>query len=370
MDAEVERLARKSAEDARAISLGGGLPAPETFPRAELTRAFSRLMEDELAEALQYGWPEGRERLRAFVAERLAGRGADVSAEDVIITSGAQQAITLAAQSIAARGARVHVAPATYPAALDLFRAHGLVPVTGDVPADLAYTMPAMGNPSGRALGASERAALLDRDVPLIEDDAYADIYFGAKPPGPLLANARDRVFHVGSFSKSLSPGLRVGYLVPPRRMREQVRAIKHAHDLQANSLSQALVEAYLRTGAFEGHLHGVRALYARRARVLTEAIRQHLPSFTFEDPHGAFSVWVDTGVVLDENALLASAVALGTSFDPGRAFCVEPTRTTRLRLSFASAQEHEIDEGVRRLARALRAHVSIPDTAHPSSTS
>src|SRR5262249_26260443 len=162
-------------------------------------------------------WPEGRAELREWIAARLCARGADVGPDDVIVTSGAQQAIAIAAQLALERGDEVGVDAETYPAALDLFRTRGGRPRArwgGATP--LFYAMPAIGNPRSRPMGPTARGALLLGALQIIEDDAYAELRFDGRTPRPLLADGRARVWHVGSFSKTLCPGLRVGWLVPP----------------------------------------------------------------------------------------------------------------------------------------------------------
>lgn len=356
MDDEIDALTRRSAGDASVIALGGGLPAVETFPRAKLAAAFARSIRDDDS-ALQYGWPEGRERLRDAIAKRLRARGADVTREDVIVTSGAQQAIAIAASLCCGANDLVYAGEESYPAALDLFRMRSLVPTSRLDGASAIYVMPAISNPRGRTLSPTDRAALLERDLPIIEDDAYADVCFDPPVPAPMLAHARDRVFHVGSFSKTLAPGLRVGYLVAPRDRVEEVQARKHAQDLQANSLAQTIVEHYLEDGDFDAHLERLRGFYARRARCLGAALRTYVPGVRFEAPVGGFSIWVETSLPGDEAELLARGIEHGVSFDPGRSFSVERRRSEiTMRLSFSQSSEGEIEEGARRLARALAA--------------
>jgi len=224
--AEIDRLLRRAAGDPRIVGFAGGLPADISFPRVRLARAFVAAMSRAGAAGLQYGWPEGSPALRAFVAARLAARGAAIGADDVIITSGAQQAIAIALQLIAARGDRVAVDAESYPAALELMRARGLLAVparfvratrgacgTAAAPHRdevgafaCVYAMPAIANPRGTTMTAAGRRALVARGVPVIEDDAYADLSFRGPPPPPLLADAgaRDRVFHVGALTATV----------------------------------------------------------------------------------------------------------------------------------------------------------------------
>lgn len=354
MDARVDRLQRRCAAEPSVLGLSGGLPADETFPVRALARALARTGRD----ALQYDWPEGRAELREWIAVRLEKRGARVSPEDVLITSGAQQAIDIALSLAARAGETIDVPAACYPAALDLFRAREVSPVPQSADAAASYAMPVVANPTGLALEDGERTRLLASTKPLIEDDAYADLRFDRSAPEPLLASARERVFYVGTFSKTLCPGLRVGFLVMPPSERERARTIKRVTDLQANTLAQAIVERYVKQNDFDARLAWLSRYYARRADALMTTVRRELPELRFEEPAGGFSLWVESDEPGDDVDLLATAVRHGVSFDPGRDFRASG-RSERLcfRLTFSSLPYERIDEAVARLARALHAY-------------
>jgi 2-aminoadipate transaminase len=349
----IERLQRAAAEQRGLIPLAGGLPSTRLFPRRALGEALARALSDPQA-ALQYGWPEGRRTLRAWIAERLSARGLRVAPDEVIVTSGAQQALAIACELCAARGAEVQVDAESYPAALDLFRGRGLRPHATPRARALRYAMPALSNPRGRALDAVERARLARDEAPLIEDDAYAELRFDGRTPEPIAARARARVWHVGSFSKTLCPGLRVGWLVPPPRMRERALRKKRDGDLQASSLGQAVLERFLERDDFAARLARARAFYRARAEKLARAVERRLPGWRFRFPDGGFSLWVEADEPGDDELLLERAVERGVSFDPGRLFRAggrcEPLA---LRLCFSSAPVGALDEGVRRLGRA-----------------
>ncbi|MFT3764188.1 MAG: PLP-dependent aminotransferase family protein [Minicystis sp.] len=362
MDGRIDELIRMAAARPDTITLGGGLPARELFPRRALTEAFVRTMTDPGCAALQYGWPEGSEGLRAWVAQRLARRGAAVEPDDVLITSGAQQALAIAAQILFRPGDRIGCDPESYPAALDLFRARGLLPTPSSTGVAGFYAMPAIGNPRGLGLDDRAREALLARArllrTPILEDDAYAELRFAGPPPRPLLADDRRFVFHVGTLSKTLCPGLRVGWLVAPRRYRRRAVEAKHASDLQANSLAQALLEDFLARTDYDALVERARRFYSRRAKALARALRAHLPSFRFTEPAGGFTIWVETDREGDDAALLETAIRRGVSFDPGRSFRVDGrSAPIALRLSFAVEPAPRIALGVERLARAWSAY-------------
>jgi 2-aminoadipate transaminase len=337
-----------------AISLGGGLPSDELFPRAALARAFVRSMREPRATALQYAWPEGREGLRAWIAARLRARGANLSADDVIVTSGAQQALAIAAQLCFRRGETVGVDDETYPAALDLFATRGAQLRRGWHGVRCFYAMPAIGNPHGHPMADEHRAALLASDVHVVEDDAYAELRFDGAVARPLVADGRTRVWHVGSFSKTLCPGLRVGWLVPPRAWHWRATEMKHASDLQASSLGQTILELFLERDDFDARLARARTFYRARAARLLRAVRRHLPSWHCREPEGGFALFLQNDEPGDDLELLEIAARHGVSFDPGRTFRAEHgSSPLALRICFSNARAHDLDEGARRLARA-----------------
>lgn len=364
LDSRIDRLQRLCVSQPGVLSLAGGLPAAETFPLTALAQALGSAGRD----ALQYDWPEGRRALRTFVASRLQRRGASVAADDVLITSGAQQGLDIAVQLCGRHGQAMRVPPACYPGALELFTARGMKLVAEDAPGDMTYTMPLVANPTGLALPLHARAKLLAGHGPIIEDDAYADLRFDGRTPPPLLASAPERVFYVGTFSKTLCPGLRVGWLVVPKRWRRSARYAKRVIDLQANTLAQRVLEGYLEHEDFDERLAWLRSLYGRRAEVLVAALRRQLPSFSFRSPEGGFSVWVTTEEPGDDVELLATALRHGVTIDPGRDFRPRgESEPIALRLTFSSIAPSAVNEAVARLARAFHAFARTCRSAGPT---
>jgi 2-aminoadipate transaminase len=346
----IERLQRRSAEQPGVLALSGGLPAEETFPVRSLGQALAGVGR----EALQYDWPEGRSGLREWVARHLRARGVAVEASDVLITSGAQQALDIALQVSTEPGSAIGVPEACYPLALALFRARDMAPESKLVTELTEYTMPAVANPTGLALAPAERVRLLARGRPILEDDAYGDLRFDG-PLSPLHASAPERVFLIGTFSKTLCPGLRVGWLVAPSSYRELIRRAKQLSDLQANTLTQAIVERYLETEDFSERLAWLRTFYARRAEALCAALRRRIPALHFREPEGGFSLWAELDQAGDDAELLATALRHGVSFDPGTDFRASPTRGALcFRLAFSSLPPRRMDEAARRLGKAL----------------
>jgi len=358
----LDALIRQGAADTGVIMLGGGMPASELFPREALTAAFQSAMEDPAAAALQYDWPEGQGGLRQWVAARLRERGADVERDDVILTAGAQQGIALSCDFLLKPGARIRVSAESYPAALELFGHREAVLALGKEPADCVYLMDGIDNPHGSVPDPGARAALVREGLPVIVDEAYAELGFEGGMLRPLLADAPDRVWHVGSVSKTLSPGLRTGWLVPPRHLVERVRRAKFSTDLQSSTLSQMVVERFLANEDYEAHLVRAKELYRRRARALCEAVQHYLPDWRFSVPAGGFALFAVTEhraehPTADED-WLRTATAHGVAFDPGSLFQVRPpSGELAMRLCFSATDEQHLIMAVERLREAWRMH-------------
>jgi 2-aminoadipate transaminase len=354
LDASIDNLHRVAARQPGTLSLAGGLPMASLFPRDLLGLAGFEATFDPSGAALQYGWPEGSQGLRRWIAADLVRRGASVSADDVIVTSGAQQAIALAVAVLPEVRQSIAVAAETYPGALDVFRRASAL--ADPRYAGVSYVVTGVGNPSGVDLEPAERERLLASGRFVIADEAYAELRFDGEVRRPLCADAPDHVFHVGTFSKTLCPGLRVGWLVPPARFRQALLDAKRTADLQAPTLGQHMVERLLERLDWQEHLARARRVYARRIELLMRAVRRHLPSFSFREPEGGFTLFVTSDdSELEEVEVLERATALGTSFDPGSLFRRdEETRAFAMRLSACNVPEASIDHAVARLARAV----------------
>jgi 2-aminoadipate transaminase len=341
MDPQITQLQKAAAEREDVIGLAGGLPAEELLPREALAKAFAAVA--SRPGALQYGWPEGTEQIRGWVVARLAARGATVDAARVIITAGAQQALTIAATVLA--GKSIAVGEATYPGALDAFRRAGVSPIARD--GDVSYVMSGVANPIGRALPVDPARIAL-------ADEAYTELRFDGKTPRPVVADAPERTWHVGTISKTIAPGLRIGWLIPPAAHHADALEIKAATDLQTASITQAALGHMLQSLDYDALVARARAEYARRADALVGALRAHVPQLRFLEPEGGFSIWGETDREGDEVAFLEAALAAGVMVDPGSLFRVEPRGPLAMRLSFSNTPLEQFVEGARRLARAL----------------
>jgi 2-aminoadipate transaminase len=222
--------------------------------------------------------------------------------------------------------------------------------------AGVSYVVAGVGNPSGVDLTRTERDELLASGRLLVVDEAYAELRFDGKVGRPLCADAPDHVFHVGTFSKTLCPGLRLGWLVGPARFRQSILTAKRNADLQASTLGQDMVSKLFERFDWHEHLVRARKTYARRLERLMHAVRRHLPSFSFREPEGGFTLFVKSDdPALDEVRVLERATAFGTSFDPGSLFRRdEGTRPFAMRLSPCNVPEAAIESAVIRLARAV----------------
>jgi 2-aminoadipate transaminase len=218
------------------------------------------------------------------------------------------------------------------------------------------YRMPWLNNPTGARMDASARAALLKAADIIVEDEAYAELAFDGPPGRPLIADARDRVWLVGSFSKTLSPGLRVGWLVAPRGKRHAASELKKLQDIQSNGLTQAALMDYLAHDDFDARLDVARRYYAGQADRLMAGVSKHLPDWRFTAPEGGFSLWLEAPEPGDGIAFLATAVRHGVTFDPGRMFLPSGRgRRLGLRVCFSGVEPEALDLGAKRLGAAWR---------------
>ncbi len=355
------------------ISLAGGLPSPRTFPVDAFARACSEVLERDGPAALQYAASEGHEPLRDWVASHLPW---DVDPAQVLITTGSQQALDLVGKVLIDAGSRVLVETPTYLGALQAFapmepQVEG-VACTDDGPdlADLSvrgpgarfmYVLPNFQNPTGRSLGEPARQALVEQaariGLPLIEDNPYGELWFDQPPAAPLTARHPDGCLYLGSFSKVLAPGLRLGYLVAPKAIFPKLLQAKQAADLHTPGFNQRLAFEVLRDGFLERHVPGVRALYQRQCRAMLDALSAEMAGLgaQWNAPQGGMFLWVKLPAGLDAAALLPQAVARGVAYVPGAAFYAGQADPRTLRLSFVTASEDQIRLGIAALAAAVR---------------
>lgn len=357
------------------ISLAGGLPAAEAFPIDALREATDRVLATAPREAMQYAASEGFGPLREWVAAEMSQQGLRVEPSQVLITTGSQQGLDLVAKVLVDPGSKVAVESPTYLGALQAFSPFEPEFVSvdcddeGPLPAALGaargarflYVLPNFQNPSGRSLGDARREALLaaarDIGLPIVEDNPYGDLWFDTPPPAPLAARDRDNVIYLGSFSKVLVPGLRLGYVIAPPALFPKLLQAKQAADLHTPGFNQRIVHEVVRTGFLQQHLPVVRARYKAQRDAMAAALAEHLGPLgaRWNAPAGGMFFWVELPAGLDAHALLPKAVDAGVAYVPGAAFYADTPRLNTLRLSFVTVDAERIRGGVRTIAEVLR---------------
>ena len=366
------------------ISFAGGFPDPAMFDVEGLRLAAAAALAQEPGAALQYGATEGYQPLREQLAGFMAAKGVQaLTPEQLIVTTGSQQALDLLGKTLINPGDKVIVEGPTFLATIQCFRLYGADLVSAPVDADgvqtdaleallaehrpkLVYLIPTFGNPSGATLSRERRKRVLELAVKyqtlVVEDDPYGDLYFGAPPPPSLLAlsaevpGSRDLLAHCGSLSKVLSPGLRVGWLIAPTELLAKATMCKQFSDAHTSTFAQATAAHYLRAGRMPATLERVRAVYAQRAQAMGAALRSELGErLSFVAPQGGLFVWARlTAAGADGRDFAQRAIERGVAFVPGVPFYARDPDVASLRLSFATADEARIREGVMRLAQAL----------------
>jgi 2-aminoadipate transaminase len=355
------------------ISLAGGLPAAEGFPVEAMAEACARVLRDTPREALQYAASEGFGPLREWVVAELGTHGMAVRPSQVLITTGSQQGLDLVGKALIDPGSRVAVESPTYLGALQAFNPYEAeyVPMPGDdegpTPEGLdaargarfLYLLPNFQNPSGRCLPAARRLALAARaqaiGLPVVEDNPYGDLWFDTPPPPPLAATLGGQAVYLGSFSKVLAPGLRLGYVVAPAALYPKLLQAKQAADLHTPGFNQRVVHEVVKDGFLRQHLPTIRARYKAQRDAMRDALQRHLPpGCRWTVPAGGMFFWVELPSGLDATALLPQAVEAGVAYVPGAAFFAGEGRANALRLSFVTVSPERIAQGVAALGRVL----------------
>lgn len=360
------------------IYFGGGVPSQELIP-VERLRYGSDLAWGDAPGALDYGEVAGYRPLRELIARRMTDHGTPVDAGAIIVTNGSQQAIDLAARLLLDPGDTVVVEAPTFIDAIRSFAAYEAafleVPVDQDgmridalrdvlrratTPPKLIYTIPTFQNPSGTSLTLARRHALLalarEYDLAVIEDDPYGELRYDGEPL-PSLRSLDPTVIYLGTFSKTIAPGLRVGWVAAPERMIEQFRMAKEGTDIHTARIMTRTV-FHAAEGFLDGHVAGLRHTYRARRQVLLDTLAAEMPAgVTWSKPDGGFFVWVELPDTISAEELLPVAAAGGVIYLPGCAFYADPAAGGKhaLRLNFSALPEDRIQEGIRRLAAVLR---------------
>jgi 2-aminoadipate transaminase len=379
MNPSVIREILKLTELPGVISLAGGLPAPETFPVEAMRIAADRVLRESPREALQYAASEGYAPLREWVAEELAGQGLHVSAAQVLITTGSQQGLDLVAKALVDPGSRVAVESPTYLGALQAFTPcepeftsiecddQGPLPDAlrrDGAGARFLYVLPNFQNPSGHSIGAARRDEIARTaesiGLPIVEDNPYGELWFDAPPPAPLAAQWTEGTIYLGSFSKVLAPGLRLGYVIAPEAAFAKLVEAKQAADLHTPGFNQRIVHEVVKSGFLDAHVPTIRTRYKAQRDAMQAALAAQLPTTgalacRWRLPGGGMFFWVELPPGTDSQALLDKAVARGVAFVPGAPFFAGAARVNTMRLSFVTVAPEAIERGIASLAAALR---------------
>jgi 2-aminoadipate transaminase len=368
------------------ISFAGGFPDPALFDAKGIAQASQAVLTHNPGPVLQYGATEGYQPLREGISTFMAGKGSSVSPEGLIVTTGSQQALDLIGKTMISPGDKVIVEAPTFLATIQCFRLYGAHIIGAPIDADgvdvdklealieehkpkLVYLIPTFGNPSGATLSLARRQRILEIAVRtqtlVVEDDPYGELYFDQAPPPSLMAlsdgvpGSRDWLAHCGSFSKILSPGLRVGWLVAPPALLANATMCKQFSDAHTSNLTQAICAHYLTMNRLDAALAVVRKTYAERARVMAESLRRELgDAIAFNQPRGGMFFWARltgaNGKGSNAPDFAKRAIDQGVAFVPGAPFFAHDPDLSTLRLSFATADVAKIEEGIGRLAQAL----------------
>ncbi|CAN5422842.1 PLP-dependent aminotransferase family protein [soil metagenome] len=372
MNPSVIREILKVTEKPGIISFAGGLPSPKTFPVSAFSAACEKVLREDGHAALQYAASEGYAALREKVAAMLPW---NVDPALVLITTGSQQGLDLIAKVLIDEGSRVLVETPTYLGALQAFMPMEpeIVSVACDDDgvdiADLAskaadarffYVLPNFQNPTGRTMPEARRAALsleaARLNLPLVEDNPYGDLWFDTPPPLPLTARNPEGCIYLGSFSKVLAPGLRLGFMVAPAFIFPKLLQAKQAADLHSPGFNQRLVAEVMKDGFLDRHVPTIRALYKSQRDSMLAAMTREMPEgVEWNTPAGGMFLWVRLPKGMNAIELLPKAVERNVAFVPGWAFYADEPDARTLRLSFVTSSVAQINLGIAALASAIR---------------
>ncbi|HEY1922804.1 MAG TPA: PLP-dependent aminotransferase family protein [Tepidisphaeraceae bacterium] len=365
----------KATTDPKIISFAGGLPNPKFIPVKQIAEAVQVTLAEQGAAALQYCTSEGHPPLRQWIADQYNAAGLNVDADQILITTGSQQGFDLLGKVLLDPGDRVVVEDPTYPAALQAWGMYE--PVFCAVPtspegidatalsreiesgAKMLYCMPNFQNPTGGSYSAGCRAdvadALRGSSTVLVEDDPYGLLRFSGTKLPPIACHLPEQSVLLGTFSKTVAPGLRLGWICAPKQLMEKLIIAKQAVDLHSENLGQWVIHRLVTSGQFEQHLQAIRDVYGRQCRTMIDAIEQYLPrEVRTTRPEGGMFLWVTLPSRFLAINLFERAIKKGVAFVPGQPFFANGGGEHSMRLNFSNSDETRIVEGIRRLASAM----------------
>ncbi|MFT4123007.1 MAG: PLP-dependent aminotransferase family protein [Microbacteriaceae bacterium] len=398
-DSYAERTAGLAASEVRAlfavasrpevVSLAGGMPYVSALPAERVQATLDRVMRDRGAIALQYGSGQGDPALREQILDVMALEGIRASADDVVVTTGSQHALELVTKLFIDPGDVVLAEGPSYVTAMVVFHSfqadiqhvamdeHGLVPAAlreriaslraAGRRIKFLYTIPTFSNPAGVTLGWARRLEILEicrsEGILVLEDNPYGLLYFDAQPPQAMRSIDDEGVVYLGTFSKTLAPGFRIGWALAPHAIREKLILANEAAVLSPSSFSQLVVCDYLASTDWRGQIDDFRGLYRERRDAMLQALDDYLPDLSWTVPNGGFYVWLSLPEGLDSRAMLPRAVTELVAYTPGTAFYADGQGADRIRLSFCYPTPDFIREGIRRLAKVVNAERELLET-------
>ncbi len=370
------------------ISLAGGLPDTSTFPPALFLDVMGTIAETATARALQYGPTEGLVGAKDCVIDVMAAEGMSVARDDLLMTTGGQQVLDLVCKTLIDPGDVIVAEAPTYPGAVPTFCSYQAEVIQIEMDAEgmqidalertlaelaaqgrrpkFIYTIPTFQNPAGVTMSLGRRRRLVEvareQELLVLEDNPYGLLrYEGEALPTLRALDGGDFVIYLGTFSKILSPGIRVGWAAAPRPVLAKMNLGKQAVDLCSSSLTQYFVAAYFETGGWLEQIAGLRELYRRRRDVMLDSLSEHFPAEAeWTHPQGGLFIWATLPSYIDTTDLLALALDEKVAFVPGEAAFVDGRGRSSMRLNFSGVTEEEIREGVQRIARTVSAQVDL----------
>ncbi|MGI8716088.1 MAG: PLP-dependent aminotransferase family protein [Solirubrobacteraceae bacterium] len=372
------------------ISLAGGLPDTSTFPADSYAALMGTVARESCARALQYGPTEGFQRVKQCIAEVMAAEGMTIDTDEVLVTTGGQQVIDLVCKTLVDPGDVIVTEAPTYPGAIPTFcsyqadvvqvrmdrdgmRVHELEALLDDLERDgrrpkFIYTVPNFHNPAGVTMSLARRRELVriagERELLILEDNPYGLLRYEGEPLPTLHSLDDEFVIYASTFSKILSPGLRLGWAAAPSPILHKMQIGKQGSDLSSSSISQYFVSAYFDDGPWENYIRSLREIYRRRRDVMLDALAEHFPrEAEWTHPQGGLFIWVTLPDYIDTTDLLARALQEHVAFVPGRAAYVDGRGGSAMRLNFSGVNEDLIREGVRRIGEVVREQVAMYGT-------
>lgn len=371
------------------VSLAGGMPFVSALPNDLITGAMDKVMRDNGPVALQYGSGQGMPALREHILEVMALEGIRGSVDDVIVTTGSQHALELITKLFVNPGDVVLAEAPSYLTALTVFKSfqadvrHALMDDAGLIPQALReriaavkaegktikflYTVPTFSNPAGVTLTWERRLEILEicrsEGILILEDNPYGLLYFDAPPPHAMRSVEEDGVIYLGTFSKTLAPGFRVGWAIAPHAIREKIILANEAAVLSPSSFTQHVINEYLATADWKGQIDTFRGVYRERRDAILGALDDYLPDLSWTVPNGGFYVWVTLPDNIDSKSMLPRAVKELIAYTPGTAFYADGGGRNKLRLSFSYPTPDFIREGIRRLSTVINGELELLNT-------